>query len=274
MSRLPRSFWHRVRRRITLSAVDDAFLMLPADRVAQIAGITRQRLEYWEKSDLVHPTHKRVVHRHLTIRLYDLADLTVVAVAAELVRQSGISLQHVRRTRKRLLNRVREPLRELKWAVIKNDQSKKRELWVQYPDGTWEGDKAPGQVPIVDEGTLDLEVIRARVERKARAPVQRDKDAVGRVEKRKYVRHAAPVFGGTRIPVEAVWEFIDEGADDSEILGAYPSLTKIDLDKARLLREAARRVKAGSLASDELPVHFPNLTNDEIRSIKQLTRVA
>jgi uncharacterized protein (DUF433 family) len=267
--------WSRVRLRVRLWPVDDAFLMLPADRVAQIAGISRQRLEYWEKSGLVRPTHRKIVHRHLTVRLYDLADLTVVAIAAELVRQSGISLQHVRKTRGRLLSRAREPLRDLRWAVIKNDKSDKRELWVQYPDGSWEGDKAPpGQVNILDEGTLDLKVIRAKVEDKARKPIPRDVDAVGRVEKRKSVRHAAPVFGGTRIPVAAVWEFIDEGAPDREILEAFPSLKPADLNKARLLRRVARKVRAGTLAADELPDRFPDLTDDEIRSIRQLTRVA
>ena len=149
----PAAVLERVSARATLSRMDDAFLMLPADRVAQIAGISRQRLEYWEKSGLVRPTHKKVIHAHLTIRLYDLADLTVVAIAAELVRQSGVSLQHVRKTRRRFLEKAREPLRDLRWAVLKNDRSRKRELWVQYPDGSWEGDKAPrGQVPILDQG--------------------------------------------------------------------------------------------------------------------------
>jgi uncharacterized protein (DUF433 family) len=252
--------------------VDEDFLLIPADRVARIAGISRQRLYYWERSGLVRPTYRRVVHPHLTIRLYNLADLTVVAVAAELVRQSGVSLQNVRRTRGAFLSRVKEPLREFKWAVVQGRKGKP-ELWVQYPDGTWEGGSRPGH-PILDEGMLSVEPIKTRVAAEARRPERRSDDAIGRVEKRFGVRRKAPVFGETRIPVALVWEYLDEGASDDEILEAYPSLTHRDLAKARLLREAARRVKAGSIEVGALSSEYPDLSDDEIRSVRQLTRVA
>jgi len=253
--------------------VDEDFLLVPADRVARIAGISRQRLYYWERSGLVRPTHRRVVHPHLTVRLYNLADLTVVAVAAELVRQSGVSLQRVRKTRRDFLSRAKEPLRDLKWAVVQSRNKRGPELWLQYPDGTWEGGTRPGQ-PILDSGSLDLEPIRTRVRREARQAEPRDADAIGRVEKRAHVRHKTPVFGDTRIPVATVWEYLDEGADDAEILEAYPGLTERDLAKSRLLREAARRLKAGSMQADSLRTEYPGLSDDEIRSVKQLTRVA
>jgi uncharacterized protein (DUF433 family) len=252
--------------------MDDDFLLIPADLAAEIAGISRQRLYYWEKSELVRPTHRRVVNERLTVRLYDLADLTAVAVVAELVRQSGVTLQHVRKTKNDLQSRMREPLKELRWAVAKNKKGK-RELFVQYPDGSWEGDRNPGQ-QILDEHHLDVDKIRARIVKRARKPRVRNKSALGHVEKQHLVRGRSPVFSGTRVPLEAVWEYLSEGIDDAGIIEAYPSLTKADLDKARLLRDAARRVRVGSLDASKLSERYPDLSNDEIRSIRELVRVA
>jgi uncharacterized protein (DUF433 family) len=253
--------------------MDDDFLLVPADRVAEIAGVSRQRLWYWEKSKLVKPTHRRVVNKRLIVRLYDLADLTVVAVVAELVRLSGITLQHVRKTRGLFISRDLEPLRDLRWAVARDETTKRRELFVQYPDGTWEGDRKPGQ-KILDGNTLDLELIRSRVSKQAHRPSTRDKASIGHVEKRHQVRGSAPVFSGTRIPLEAVWEYLSEGASDSEILVAYPGLRTADVDKARLLLDAARRVKVGSLSADKLAERYSQLSAAEIRSIRELSRVA
>jgi uncharacterized protein (DUF433 family) len=94
-----------------------------------------------------------------------------------------------------------------------------------------------------------------------------------RVVKQRNLLGAAPVFQGTRIPLATVWEFFDLGAPDEDILLAYPSLTPAHIEKARLMRSLAQRVKAGASLGD-LATEYPDLSEDEIKSIKQLTSAA
>jgi uncharacterized protein (DUF433 family) len=41
-----------------------------------------------------------------------------------------------------------------------------------------------------------------------------------------------PVIKGTRVPVELIVRKLSEGATESELLDAYPRLTKIDIQAA------------------------------------------
>ena len=48
-----------------------------------------------------------------------------------------------------------------------------------------------------------------------------------------------PVIRGTRIPVELILRKLSEGASESDLLDAYPRLTREDIDAA--MRYAAAR---------------------------------
>jgi uncharacterized protein (DUF433 family) len=41
-----------------------------------------------------------------------------------------------------------------------------------------------------------------------------------------------PVIRGTRIPVELIVRKVAEGADEQALLGAYPTLTAVDVEAA------------------------------------------
>lgn len=51
-----------------------------------------------------------------------------------------------------------------------------------------------------------------------------------------------PVFRGTRVPVEVLFENLESGLTLDEIVDSYPSLSKDDLVAA--LREAQERLKS------------------------------
>lgn len=65
-------------------------------RAAEIAAIGRQRLRYWEKTDLITPDVERVISPRNVVRLYSMPRVVELVVASEL-RQQGVSLQHIRR---------------------------------------------------------------------------------------------------------------------------------------------------------------------------------
>jgi uncharacterized protein (DUF433 family) len=117
-----------------------------------------------------------------------------------------------------------EPLTQLKFAV------QGKQIYFMHPNGTWEGSRAPNQ--IVMHQVLKLAPLRRRIWE----AVDERSGLSGRVERRRKVHASAAVFAGTRVPISAVQSFLDDGATQSEILKAYPSLTVADVRQAARLR--------------------------------------
>lgn len=190
-------------------------------RAAEIAAIGRQRLRYWEKTDLITPDVERVISPRNVVRLYSMPRVVELVVASEL-RQQGVSLQHIRRIVEHLRQRGYEaPLREVRFA-LSGDR-----LMFQHADGSWEDSRRPFQG--VMWRVIDLEEIRARIQGR----LTRNDSDVGVIEKRRKVQASKPVFRGTRVPVEAVDGYLKAGKSAGEILEAFPSLTEQDIEAAR-----------------------------------------
>ena len=68
---------------------------------------------------------------------------------------------------------------------------------------------------------------------------------VDRIEVNPNVMMGKPVIRGTRIPVELILRKISEGANEADLLEAYPKLTHEDI-------QAAIRFAADTLAHEEI----------------------
>jgi len=197
-------------------------IAFPDKRAAQLAGITMRQLRHWEKTGLVIPSVRRQISPRNTVRLYSFQDLVELLVVAELRHRPGISLQHIRRLVRHLSTLDFDaPLRELKFAT------RGREIYINFPDGTWSGDPVPDQV--IFRQAIALDDVVAKIGRAA----ERDPKSAGEVTHRRGVQHSKPVFEGTRIPVAAVQRYLDAGYDTAAILREYPSLTPEDVETAR-----------------------------------------
>jgi DNA-binding transcriptional MerR regulator len=210
--------------------VRDDESMLSAKQAAKLAGISPQRLRYWEKTDLISPVIRRRISTRNEVRLYGFRELIEVCVAAALVNRPGISLQHLRQ----IIDRLRQsdyaaPLAELRFAV------EGREVFFQHPDGTWEGSR--NRLQLVAHEVLELEPIRNHV----RSQMGRSQEQLGQIERRRGSHGSKPTFSGTRVPVAAIESYIRAGSDDEQILQAFPNLDKADLSFARrrVRREAS-----------------------------------
>ena len=53
-----------------------------------------------------------------------------------------------------------------------------------------------------------------------------------RIEMNPRVMLGKPVIRGTRIPVELILRKLSEGASEADLVGAYPRLTREDIDAA------------------------------------------
>jgi uncharacterized protein (DUF433 family)/DNA-binding transcriptional MerR regulator len=198
-------------------------IAVPAAVAAQVAGLSRRQVDYWHSTGLVTAGISRRVHDRHEVRLYRFEDLVQLRAVAAL-RQGGVSLQHIRAVVAYLRVHYAAPLRELRFALIGE------EVYFQHPDGTWEGDQAPGQTVL--EHVLPLGGIRdeliTRLTGGSRSP-----DQVGSVSRRRGVRGSRPTFAGTRIPVSSVQAFVDRGYPDERILAAYPQLSPADIGLVR-----------------------------------------
>ena len=66
-----------------------------------------------------------------------------------------------------------------------------------------------------------------------------------RIELNPHVMMGKPVIRGTRIPVELILRKMSEGASESDLLDAYPRLTREDI-------QAAIRFAADTIAHEEV----------------------
>ena len=94
-------------------------------------------------------------------------------------------------------------------------------------DGSWVGHRKP-TFAVIQE-VLDLDLVRSKV----RGAAARQLSAVGKTERRRGRKGSREVFAGTRIPVDLVLGYLRDGAEEEEILGAYPSLRSDDVALAR-----------------------------------------
>ncbi len=197
--------------------------MVPADRAASIAGISRQRLWYWENTGLVKPTRVRRLSPKNLIRFYSLDALLEVVVAAALVNRPGISLQHLRRVLSHLTETggYNSPLRELRFTV------ENEEIYFQHPDGSVAGSRRPDQ--IVFWQVLDLGLLRQNIQ----GQLRRNPADVGRTQRTRGVMGRKEVFAGTRVPTAVVSDYLQAGYSDTDVLDAFPSLQPGDLAAAR-----------------------------------------
>ena len=202
-------------------AMEDT-LAIPDKRAAQLAGITMKQLRDWEKTGLVVPSVRQEISPRNTVRLYSFQDLVELLVVAELRHRPGISLQHVRRLVSYLSTLdFAAPLRELKFAT------RGKEIYINFPDGTWSGDPYPDQ--IIFRHAIALQDVAAKIGRVR----DREPETAGQVTSRRGVHRSKPVLAGTRIPVATVQRYLDAGYDTAAIIREYPSLTPADVDAAR-----------------------------------------
>lgn len=201
--------------------VDERLLAVPRETAARLAGLSPARVDYWARTEVAAPTSDETLPNGRRVRLYEFVDLLALLVAAEL-RVRGVSLQHIRE----LVRFLRElgfdrPLTELRFATSG------RQVFVQYPDGTWSGGLSPEQ--LVFHQVLNLDLIRRRI----RDGVDRDQTHLGGLDRHRGVHANKPVVAGTRIPVASVRRYLEAGRSEDDVLAAFPALTVDDLAAVR-----------------------------------------
>lgn len=205
--------------------VSEQHLAVPRETAAKLAGLSRRQVDYWAATGLIGATVDNEVSPGRRVRLYGFVDMMALMVAAEL-RARDFTLQHIRKLVRHFKSRgFDEPLTELRWAT--SGKGKRKVIYIQFPDGSWEDSISPGQSVLHE--LLDLEPLRRRIT----AATQRDTSTVGHVERRRGVLGGKPVLAGTRVPVDTVRRYLAADRSVEDILRAFPMLTAADVEAVR-----------------------------------------
>ena len=191
--------------------IDDNLLALPIESAARLARVSVRRVRYWDEIGLVIPSIKRQLNSRSIVRLYGFGDL-VELMAAAMLRHDRISLQEIRKIVARLhAQGYAAPLRDLRYATLAG------KVYFQHPDGSWEDGREPGQLVI--RKVLPLTEIATEI--RSRAGRREEADA-GQIVRRRRVHGRKPVFEGTRVPVQAVVDYLTRGYTTDRILRGIP----------------------------------------------------
>ena len=149
-----------------------------------------------------------------------------LTTAAEL-RNRGVSTQHIRAIIRHLRSRgYEQPLTELRYAILEGKG--KGRVYFQHPDGSWEGDLRPDQTIVYE--VLNLQPLRDRI---LTETSHREDRLIGKFERRRGSMGSKEVLAGTRVPVDTVRRYLENGRSVADVLDAFPLLTEADVEAVR-----------------------------------------
>ncbi len=211
-----------------MSVNENVIIAFSVDHAARVTGLSKARLTRWDKIGFFQPEHTNPEDRGNPYgRVYSFSDLVGLRTLAVLADDYRVPLRELRKAHDRLKEKADRPWSEISLSVLNREV-----VDVQERKGVPSGQGILHSIPLPE--------IAKEVAEKARKLRDRDKALLGTIERHRYVAHNAEVIAGTRIPLSAIKSFMDAGYSDKEIIGEYPTLTKIDLQFVReRLREAA-----------------------------------
>ena len=198
--------------------MDESLIVFTPDRVSRLTGFTLRQLTYWASTDLIQPTVDRRLTPQRPVRLYAWDDVLSLLIIAEL-RRRKLSPQYVRQIVQHI-RRAGFNMAQVEFAVAGS------RVHFRAPEGVWEDADRPQ--PVLSQ-VLDLEPLKTQL----RDSVTRRASEVGRTERRRGAMGSKLLIAGTRIPVSAVQRFLERGVGVAEILEAYPSLERRDVEGIR-----------------------------------------
>jgi uncharacterized protein (DUF433 family) len=194
-------------------------LALSADNIIKLTGLTMRQLAYWDKTGFFKPEFASTNRRSPHSRVYSFQDAVGLRTISILLNAHRVSVPHLREVAEKLSAYTSRPWSDLKLRVWK------RKVQFDEPETGATRDVVDGQyfmLPIID--------VIEDLENKIGALKTRDLSQAGQFEKRKHISHNQLVIAGTRIPVQSILEYVEDGYSTAEILKQFPLLTKADVE--------------------------------------------
>lgn len=193
-----------------------------AAHVIALTGLSQFQLREWDKAGFFPPEYayenRRVAHG----RVYSFRDLVGLRTLSVLSKQHRIGLPELKRVAAALNEWSDTPWSSLTLYVLN------KEVHFHNPaTGKVEG-ALSGQIA----APIPLENVMDDMRREADKLRERPAETVGSFEQHRYRLRNAVLVAGTRIPVSAIYNYMDAGYSAEQIIKEYPDLTPADIDAA------------------------------------------
>lgn len=191
------------------------------EQAARLAQISLAQIRYWDGTNFFQPSIAYEDRRAAYSRIYSFEDVVALRVLGELRNGHDVPLQHLRRVRDKF------KLPQKAWAD--------EEIYVHKKKVYFKSERGSFINSETDEETLpDIPLPRVITEicSEAQKMSARPDAFVAAKTRRQSIARRAEVFQGTRIPIDMVKEYYQEGLGTDDILKDYPTLTKEDVEAA------------------------------------------
>ncbi|MEM8919319.1 MAG: DUF433 domain-containing protein [Pseudomonadota bacterium] len=191
-------------------------------QASAISGLSAYQLRQWQEWGLFEPGFVPAKKGTPFGRIYSFRDLVTLQILNDLRNNKKIPLAHLREVSLKLAH-----LGEERWIATTLYVLGKRVVF-ENPSSHQREEVVSGQ-RVFD---IPLRVVARNTREKIRALNDRT-GKEGEVEKHRFVSGNRRVFAGTRIPVQAVIDFLKAGYTADQILREYPELTAKDVRSAK-----------------------------------------
>lgn len=191
------------------------------EQAARLAHISLTQIRYWDNTAFFQPSIAYEDRKAAFSRIYSFGDVVALRVLGKLRNQHDVPLQHLRRVRDKF------QMPQSAWADEEIFVNKKR-VYFKNERGTFVNSET-------NEETLPsipLPKVIAEISTEAKSMNIRSMQAIATKTRRQNVARRAEVFQGTRIPIDTVKEYFQEGLGIDDILNDYPTLTRDDVQAA------------------------------------------
>ena len=191
------------------------------EQAARLAHISLGQIRYWDRTNFFEPSISFEDRRVAVSRIYTFDDVIALRVLGELRNNFDVPLQHLRRVRDRF------DLPQEAWANEELYVLNKRVYFKNERGRLFNSETGEEALP-----DIPLPRVITDVKSEASALAIRPREIFGTKSRSSRIAKSAEVFSGTRIPIDVVKEYFDEGLSIDDILEDYPTLSREDIDAA------------------------------------------
>ena len=199
------------------------------DQVAQLTGITKRQLRWWDAEEFFVPA---IAYENRSIpysRLYSFRDLVALKVLNALRNECKVPLKELKRVKDKL-SHMGDDL----WTQTTLYVHDKRVVFNNPETGMTE-EVVSGQGVL----QIALLIVAGNMKKAVDEMRNRGSEAVGKIIHQRGLLNNKPVLSGTRIQVRSIKAFADAGYTEEQILKEYPTLKPEDIRAAVSYSSAA-----------------------------------
>lgn len=203
-----------------MSNIDNIAAAFTEEQVGRLTNLSAAQLRYWDRTGFFSPDYAAGSRRSPFSRIYSFKNVVALRTLRMLRKEHNVPLQHLRKVAEELSDLAGELWTRTTLYVLN------RRVIVQDSRTDRPKEAVSGQY-VLD---IPLKVVVKSVQSDFEHLKRRELSQFGKIEQHRNVSHNAAVLAGTRIPIETIERFIEDGYSTSAIIREYPNLTEADID--------------------------------------------